>query len=200
MKKEMNCHICGSVEDSLAECEICGELTCLDSEECSEILNDDQVHCKECLSKQTRYECHKCKNQYTEECPFDSEYQYCYDCPEYYELDPSMNIVSLIKRAHGNAADHGWWDEPKTFGELIALIHSEASEALEEFRNGNPPTEEYFNHNNPEKPEGIPSELADIVIRVFDLCGHYNIDLEEAIKTKMKYNESRPYKHGGKKL
>ena len=131
----------------------------------------------------------------------DSAYSYCYDCPEYYELDSSMNIVSLIKKAHGNAVAHGWWDEPKTFGELIALIHSEASEALEEFRNGMTPTEDYLDGSKePAKPEGIPSELADIVIRVFDICGYYEIDLEEAIKTKMKYNASRPYKHGGKKL
>ncbi len=44
----------------------------------------------------------------------------------------------------------------------------------------------------------IPFELADIVIRVFDMCGHYGIDLESAIREKMEYNKKRPYKHGGK--
>lgn len=205
MIKKRKCHICGSSEPTveLVECEQCGELTCMDSEKCGEILNETELHCSKCLSKQVIRDCYKCKNQYTEECPMGSAYSYCYDCPEYHELDPSMNIVNLIKTAHGNAVDHGWWDEPKHFGELIALIHSEASEALEEFRNGHTPTEEYLvpdGKNKINKPEGIPSELADIVIRVFDLCGHYNIDLEVAIKNKMKYNESRPYKHGGKKL
>lgn len=50
----------------------------------------------------------------------------------------------------------------------------------------------------PVKTEGIPSELADTVIRIFDLCGYYGIDLETAILEKMKYNKVRPYRHGGK--
>ena len=109
-----------------------------------------------------------------------------------------MKINELVKEAHENAKNHGWWDYPKTFGELIALIHSEVSEALEEYRNSKLPAETYYNGND--KPEGIPSEMADIVIRVFDLCGYYEIDLESAIKEKMEYNKSRPYKHGGKKI
>ena len=47
--------------------------------------------------------------------------------------------------------------------------------------------------------EGAPSELADIVIRVMDLCEHYGIDLEKVMEEKHKYNMERPYKHGGKK-
>lgn len=51
-----------------------------------------------------------------------------------------------------------------------------------------------------EKPEGVPSELADVVIRIADMCGLYGIDLEAAIIEKMAYNKSRPYRHGGKAL
>ena len=143
-----------------------------------------------------------------------------------------MRINDLIVQAHTNAVDHGWWDNPKTMGELLALIHSEVSEALEEHRNGKGPNETYYSckskscgtdfiHLGGEeiftsavqgvnftdavneviqanKPEGIPSELADIVIRVADLCGYYGIDLEAAITEKMEYNKSRPYKHGNK--
>lgn len=47
--------------------------------------------------------------------------------------------------------------------------------------------------------DNFVEELADICIRVFDLCGSMNIDLEKAIKEKMEYNKSRTYKHGGKK-
>ena len=48
------------------------------------------------------------------------------------------------------------------------------------------------------KPCGIPFELADYAIRIFDACGRYGIDLEQAIRVKMEYNKNRPYKHGKK--
>lgn len=108
-----------------------------------------------------------------------------------------MKINELVKRAHQNAINKGWYEEPRTFGELIALMHSELSEALEEFRNDRGLREVYFEGD---KPCGIPIELADVCIRIFDACGHLNIDLEEAIQLKMKYNETRSYKHGGKTI
>jgi NTP pyrophosphatase (non-canonical NTP hydrolase) len=141
-----------------------------------------------------------------------------------------MRIKDLVIEAHNNAKAKGWWVKPKTFGDLIALIDAESSEALEEHRNHHVPTETYYSgkFRNIEftseikdeiftgtydiheetvdyeimcsKPEGIPSELADIVIRVFDMCGRYGIDLEAAIKEKMEYNTTRPHRHGGKKL
>lgn len=121
-----------------------------------------------------------------------------------------MNINEIQKEIHKNAVDHGWWDEDRSFGELIALCHSELSEALEEYRKGNMPTERYYTDKNgteysmnpsgnPDmKPEGIPSELADAVIRIMDMCGRYGIDLEATILEKHEYNKTRPYKHGGK--
>lgn len=143
---------------------------------------------------------------------------------------PTIN--DLVQKAHQNAKDHGWWDVPKSVGEIIALIHSEASEALEEHRNHRKPAETYYSgkrdvldlEGNPiltitgyskapckeivdlgmeldiQKPEGIPSEMADIVIRVFDYCGYAGIDLEKAIAEKMEYNRTRPFKHGGKTI
>jgi len=141
-----------------------------------------------------------------------------------------MEIKDIQKEVHQTAKDHGWWDKPKTFGEIIALIHSEASEALEEYRNHlNHPLTYYsgegkyydglatskiivtspyqdikFQNGAGEiitsKPEGIPSELADIVIRVMDYCEWAGINLEAAILEKHEYNKSRPYKHGGKAI
>lgn len=116
-------------------------------------------------------------------------------------------MKKLVKEIHENAKAHGWWDEERTFGELIALCHSELSEALEEYRNKKPLF--YFKEINGfevseikewhgEKPEGIAIELADVIIRIFDMCGKYGIDIEEAIKVKHEYNKTRPYKHGNK--
>lgn len=111
-------------------------------------------------------------------------------------------ITELVQEAHKTAVKHGWWEKPQDFGTLIALCHSELSEALEEYRGGCSPEEVREEHTLspiiPRKLEGIPSELADTVIRIFDMCGHYGIDLEDAILRKMKYNQGRPYKHGGK--
>ena len=106
-----------------------------------------------------------------------------------------MDLNKLAKDIHSNARSHGWWDEPRDFGTVIALCHSELSEALGEHRNGHQPREFYFNDS---KPEGIPIELADCIIRILDYCGKENIDIENALKIKHEYNKTRAYKHGGK--
>lgn len=106
-------------------------------------------------------------------------------------------INEVAKGIHENAVEHGWWDEERGFPEVLALIHSEVSEALEEYRSGHEATEIYYGDNG--KPEGIPIELADVIIRVLDYCGCKGIDIDAAITQKHEYNKSRPYRHGGKK-
>ena len=107
-------------------------------------------------------------------------------------------LNQLRDEIHQNAIEHGWWDEERSFGDIIALCHSELSEALEEHREGHEPTEIYY--SNVEKPEGIPIELADCIIRILDYCGKVGINIEEAISFKHEYNKTRPYRHGGKKM
>ena len=96
-----------------------------------------------------------------------------------------MMINTLVKQAYETAKSKGWHDEPRETGTALALIHAEVSEALEADRKGD--------------SEHFAEELADVIIRIFDLCGEKGIDLEKAILNKMAFNKTRPYKHGGKK-
>jgi len=105
------------------------------------------------------------------------------------------SIAEWSARVHDCAIAHGWWDEERTFPEIVALIHSEVSEAFEMYRRNLAVRTVLYDQD---KPEGIPIELADIVIRVMDYCAHVGIDLEAAIETKHAYNLTRPYRHGGK--
>lgn len=110
---------------------------------------------------------------------------------------------------HQYAKDKGWWDtqESRNFGDLIALVHTELSEAYEEYRNGHKIAERYYDNTRCvrtsdnqllPKPEGVPSELADAMIRLFDMFGYYGIDIEDVLIEKHLYNLSRPYRHGNK--
>lgn len=112
--------------------------------------------------------------------------------------DDKLSVEELVYITHKNAKEKGWWEGKRSFGDLIALMHSELSEALEDYRNGKNYTEIYYEENG--KPCGIPIELADTVIRIFDACGYYGIDLGHAIAAKTLYNQKRPHRHGGKKL
>jgi NTP pyrophosphatase (non-canonical NTP hydrolase) len=91
-----------------------------------------------------------------------------------------MRINTIAKEIHEIAKAHGWWDEERSFGEVIALIHSEASEALEAYREDN---------NNL-----IGEELADIIIRVLDAAEGYGFNMELEIRRKVDINKNRPYR------
>jgi NTP pyrophosphatase (non-canonical NTP hydrolase) len=98
---------------------------------------------------------------------------------------PRKMIGDFIRECHSIAREKGWWQEERNDGELIALIHSELSEALEAMRNQG-------------RKEDVAEELADCCIRIFDYCGAREIDLEKALLKKMEYNKTRPYRHGKK--
>ena len=95
-------------------------------------------------------------------------------------------------KIHETAKDKGWWDEDRNNGELIALMHSELSEALEALRLGN--------QSDDKIPEfsGLEAELADVIIRIMDMAAARNLNIAGAILAKANFNTQREHKHGGK--
>jgi NTP pyrophosphatase (non-canonical NTP hydrolase) len=111
-----------------------------------------------------------------------------------------MTLNDLVEQSHRLAKEKGWYEGgERNIPEALALIHSEVSEALEEYRRYGRDAVTYKQHNvDTGKPEGFAIELADVVIRVADLCGYLGIDLEDAVETKYLYNRTRAYRHGNK--
>ncbi len=110
-----------------------------------------------------------------------------------------MDLNDYAKEVH--AANQKWWHDLETgqpiqrnFGELIALCHSELSEALEGHRKN------LMDDKLPHR-KMAEVELADTVIRIFDIAAGLGMDLQGAYQEKMAYNAVREdHKHEARKL
>lgn len=104
------------------------------------------------------------------------------------------NFISEFKKKsqeiHETAKSKGWWEKDRNDAEIICLMHSELSEALEALRTGNNPSEHIPAFS------GLEEELADIIIRIMDYSEYKKLKLANAIEAKNQFNKSREYKHG----
>ena len=83
---------------------------------------------------------------------------------------------------HSIAREKGFWDKERNIGEALMLVVTELAEAMEGYRH--------------QDDDNFREELADAFIRLFDLCGGLNVDIEGEIARKSMKNLKRPYKHG----
>jgi len=107
-----------------------------------------------------------------------------------------VTLNELRDECHAIARSKGWYDGPgeRNIGEQLMLIVTEVAEAMEDLRD----EKMTMSVDVAGKPIGFPSEIADVLIRVFDLAGYLGIDLDSAVEAKMKFNRRRSYRHGGK--
>lgn len=133
--------------------------------------------------------------------------------PMLWTLNKSLSeIASLI---HRNSMGKGFYDGTTNIGEKLALIHSEVSEALEADREGRyngafvdgPTAESLINETDSSKLKAgyeeffkgtFEDELADVIIRVLDLCAYKGISIGNYILLKHRYNTTREKFHGKK--
>lgn len=126
-----------------------------------------------------------------------------------------MTIPELVERSHANAVNKGFYGDDgngeRNFGELIALTHSELSEALEAHRTGKDCVVDPKYYDNPDEwldielwkanfvrdiKDTTADEIADTFIRLGDLCGYLGLDIDSHIRAKMAYNATREKLHG----
>jgi NTP pyrophosphatase (non-canonical NTP hydrolase) len=128
-----------------------------------------------------------------------------------------LTLDTLVLEANLAAMAKGFHDQDTQVGTEIALIHGELSEALAAHRSGHVFVEHYRESDEAHHlledyanggslmcdrdyeaavKDSLEDELADVVIRVADLCGELGISLETHVKAKLRFNKSRPRLHG----
>jgi len=107
------------------------------------------------------------------------------------EMDAHIGLSQMQQMVHQTSLDAGWYNDPATgdpiernFGEVVALMHSELSEALEADRKGL--MDDKLTHR-----DGREVEFADCIIRILDTCAALGLDVASAVIEKNRYNATR---------
>ena len=109
-------------------------------------------------------------------------------------IHASQLIDDLAYQCHATAKLKGFWTVSENTPEKIMLVVTELAEFVESYRKGD---EIIMDEHCPEFMN-TEIELADAVIRIFDIAKYHNFQIGKAIVAKMKYNETRPHLHGKK--
>ena len=98
-----------------------------------------------------------------------------------------IDLRQLQRAAHEHSLERGFWEEGRSYGDSLALVHLEVSEAHEAYRSDGLATwqterdesglERRVPSNLLGKPEGLVFELADVLVRLADVCEYYAVDL-----------------------
>ena len=116
----------------------------------------------------------------------------------------ATGLTTAAKQIHEDNKQKGFWDKEREIGTLLMLVTSELAEALEADRKGryagkiaskNKEEGEFPQWFEKNVKDTFEDEMADTVIRILDICGAMDIDLEWHINQKLKYNRSREHKH-----
>ena len=134
-------------------------------------------------------------------------------------IKTAIDLTVMAKGIYEDNKKKGFWDEERNFGELLMLVTSELGEALDAHRKDrNANIEGYLKRESELDYDAlgelaidakrfmyqdhikgsVEEEIADTMIRLFDLCGGLNIDIQWHIEKKLEYNRTRPHKHGKK--
>lgn len=124
-------------------------------------------------------------------------------------MTEGLNVISK-KIFEANKAK-GFWDKERNIGEMLMLVVTELAEALEAHRGrGNSFSKQLFESGctvpgigfkksfETYVKDSFEDEIADAMIRLFDMAGGLNIDLDFHIKNKLEYNATRAKLHGKK--
>lgn len=122
-----------------------------------------------------------------------------------------IDLNTISKAIHEGNVRQGFYDDKPSRDRQLLLIITELAEAVEADRHGKHCSlssnalltllkfedDKYFKSQfKNEVKDTFEDEIADTLIRLFDVCGYLDIDIDKHISAKVRYNSLREYKHG----